>query len=133
MGSAWDYAVWQAELRPHGIRVTSICPSEVQTDWMGSPAGITQTSLRSILPKRLWRLEDARTRAVGRTGNLCENRGKRTNRFQEGESPKPFFRLIDFQIQVLWGNVMAVLKGESSHLESAILPGSFLPCCRWMP
>ncbi|MGE0041183.1 MAG: SDR family oxidoreductase [Vicinamibacterales bacterium] len=26
---------WQAELRPHGIRVTSICPSEVQTDWMG--------------------------------------------------------------------------------------------------
>ena len=26
---------WQAELRPYGIRVTSICPSEVQTDWMG--------------------------------------------------------------------------------------------------
>lgn len=26
---------WQAELRPHGIRVMSICPSEVQTNWMG--------------------------------------------------------------------------------------------------
>lgn len=26
---------WQAELRPHGIRVTCICPSEVQTNWMG--------------------------------------------------------------------------------------------------
>jgi 3-oxoacyl-[acyl-carrier protein] reductase len=26
---------WQAELRPHGIRVVSICPSEVQTDWGG--------------------------------------------------------------------------------------------------
>ncbi len=24
---------WQAELRPHGIRVISICPSEVQTRW----------------------------------------------------------------------------------------------------
>ena len=26
---------WQAELRPHGIRVTCICPSEVQTAWGG--------------------------------------------------------------------------------------------------
>jgi 3-oxoacyl-[acyl-carrier protein] reductase len=26
---------WQAELRPHGIRVVSICPSEVQTNWGG--------------------------------------------------------------------------------------------------
>ncbi len=26
---------WQAELRPHGIRVVSILPSEVQTNWMG--------------------------------------------------------------------------------------------------
>jgi 3-oxoacyl-[acyl-carrier protein] reductase len=26
---------WQAELRPHGIRVISVCPSEVQTDWGG--------------------------------------------------------------------------------------------------
>jgi 3-oxoacyl-[acyl-carrier protein] reductase len=26
---------WQAELRPHGIRVTCICPSEVQTDFGG--------------------------------------------------------------------------------------------------
>lgn len=38
-GSKWAVRgitqVWQSELRPHGIRVTSICPSEVQTDWMG--------------------------------------------------------------------------------------------------
>ncbi|MEE2637227.1 MAG: SDR family oxidoreductase [Acidobacteriota bacterium] len=26
---------WQAELRPHGIRVISVCPSEVQTRWGG--------------------------------------------------------------------------------------------------
>lgn len=26
---------WQAELRPHGIRVICICPSEVQTNWGG--------------------------------------------------------------------------------------------------
>ncbi len=26
---------WQAELRPHGIRVTCVCPSEVQTAWGG--------------------------------------------------------------------------------------------------
>ncbi len=26
---------WQAELRPHGIRVVCVCPSEVQTNWMG--------------------------------------------------------------------------------------------------
>ena len=26
---------WQAELRPHGVRVISICPSEVQTTWGG--------------------------------------------------------------------------------------------------
>lgn len=26
---------WQAELRPHGVRVVCVCPSEVQTEWMG--------------------------------------------------------------------------------------------------
>ena len=26
---------WQTELRPHGVHVVSVCPSEVQTDWMG--------------------------------------------------------------------------------------------------
>ena len=38
-GSKWAIRgitqCWQAELRPHGIRVMSICPSEVQTNWMG--------------------------------------------------------------------------------------------------
>jgi 3-oxoacyl-[acyl-carrier protein] reductase len=27
--------VWQAELRPFGVRVISVCPSEVQTNWGG--------------------------------------------------------------------------------------------------
>jgi len=27
--------VWQAELRPFGIRVVCVCPSEVQTNWAG--------------------------------------------------------------------------------------------------
>ncbi|MGE3277117.1 MAG: SDR family oxidoreductase [Vicinamibacterales bacterium] len=38
-GSKWAVRgisqCWQAELRPFGIRVTCVCPSEVQTDWMG--------------------------------------------------------------------------------------------------
>ena len=38
-GSKWALRgitqCWQAELRPHGIRVISLCPSEVQTDWGG--------------------------------------------------------------------------------------------------
>jgi 3-oxoacyl-[acyl-carrier protein] reductase len=38
-GSKWALRgisqCWQAELRPHGIRVVSICPSEVQTGWGG--------------------------------------------------------------------------------------------------
>ena len=39
-GSKWAVRgitqCWQAELRPHGIRVVCICPSEVQTNWMGN-------------------------------------------------------------------------------------------------
>ena len=38
-GSKWALRgitqCWQAELRPHGIRVISVCPSEVQTEWGG--------------------------------------------------------------------------------------------------
>jgi 3-oxoacyl-[acyl-carrier protein] reductase len=38
-GSKWALRgitqCWQAELRPCGIRVISVCPSEVQTDWGG--------------------------------------------------------------------------------------------------
>lgn len=30
---------WQAELRPHDIRVISVCPSEVQTAWGGKTGG----------------------------------------------------------------------------------------------
>ena len=38
-GSKWAMRgitqCWQADLRPHGIRVICICPSEVQTNWGG--------------------------------------------------------------------------------------------------
>lgn len=38
-GSKWAVRgisqCWQAELRPHDIRVVCVCPSEVQTDWGG--------------------------------------------------------------------------------------------------
>ncbi len=38
-GSKWAVRgisqCWQAELRPHDIRVICVCPSEVQTDWGG--------------------------------------------------------------------------------------------------
>lgn len=38
-GSKWAVRgitqCWQAELRPHGIRVVCVCPSEVQTDFEG--------------------------------------------------------------------------------------------------
>ena len=38
-GSKWAMRgitqCWQADLRPHGIRVICVCPSEVQTNWMG--------------------------------------------------------------------------------------------------
>jgi len=38
-GSKWAIRgitqCWQADLRPHGIRVICVCPSEVQTNWMG--------------------------------------------------------------------------------------------------
>lgn len=57
---------WQAELRPHGIRVLCICPSEVQTNWGGRTGrnnpnklyaqDIAQTILAGLsLPRRvLW-------------------------------------------------------------------------------
>ena len=32
---SWSKGCWQAELRPHNIRVFSVCPSEVQTAWGG--------------------------------------------------------------------------------------------------
>ena len=38
-GSKWAVRgisqCWQTELRPHGIRVVCVCPSEVQTNWGG--------------------------------------------------------------------------------------------------
>jgi 3-oxoacyl-[acyl-carrier protein] reductase len=38
-GSKWAVRgisqCWQAELRPHGIRVVCVCPSEVQTEFGG--------------------------------------------------------------------------------------------------
>ena len=57
---------WQAELRPHGIRVVSICPSEVQTNFGGRTgrnnpnklyaADIAETIIAALaMPRRaLW-------------------------------------------------------------------------------
>ena len=44
---------WQAELRPHGIRVIAICPSEVQTNWGG------RTGRNN--PNKLYAVDIART------------------------------------------------------------------------
>ena len=47
-GSKWAVRgitqCWQAELRPHGIRVVCICPSEVQTNWWAGLAATIRTS-----------------------------------------------------------------------------------------
>ena len=69
-GSKWAVRgisqCWQAELRPHGIRVISICPSEVQTNFGGKagrnnpnklyPADIAETVMAALdMPRRaLW-------------------------------------------------------------------------------
>jgi len=57
---------WQAELRPHGIRVVCVCPSEVQTNWGGKtgrdnphklfPSDIAQAILSTLAADRraLW-------------------------------------------------------------------------------
>ena len=57
---------WQAELRPHSIRVISICPSEVQTRWGGrvdrnNPNKLYATDIaetimaaRNMHPRVLW-------------------------------------------------------------------------------
>ena len=39
---------WQAELRPHGVHVTCVCPSEVQTDWMGKTGRNNPNKLYAI-------------------------------------------------------------------------------------
>lgn len=57
---------WQAELRPHGVHVTCVCPSEVQTDWMGRTgrnnpnklyaADVAETIMAALQmpPRALW-------------------------------------------------------------------------------
>lgn len=48
-GSKWALRgisqCWQAELRPHDIRVVCICPSEVQTGWGGGEPGTNPKKL----------------------------------------------------------------------------------------
>ena len=39
---------WQAELRPHGVHVTCVCPSEVQTNWMGKTGRNNPNKLYAI-------------------------------------------------------------------------------------
>ena len=57
---------WQAELRPHGVHVISVLPSEVQTNWMGKTGrnnpnklyavDIAQTIMAALEmhPRALW-------------------------------------------------------------------------------
>ena len=57
---------WQAELRPYGVHVTCVCPSEVQTNWMGKTGrnnpnklyavDIAQTIMAALEmhPRALW-------------------------------------------------------------------------------
>jgi NAD(P)-dependent dehydrogenase (short-subunit alcohol dehydrogenase family) len=56
---------WQAELRPHGIRVTCVCPSEVQTNLGGGEAATTPTSSTPRTSRPLswqhWRCRAARS------------------------------------------------------------------------
>jgi 3-oxoacyl-[acyl-carrier protein] reductase len=51
-GSKWAVRgitqCWQAELRPHGIRVISICPSEVQTNFGGKTGRNNPNKLYAI-------------------------------------------------------------------------------------
>ena len=59
--------VWQAELRPHGIRVTCVCPSEVQTASTARPAATTRTSsMRRTSPPPSWRRSTCRAASCGR-------------------------------------------------------------------
>ena len=69
-GSKWAVRgisqCWQAELRPHGVHVTCVCPSEVQTNWMGKTGrnnpnklyavDIAQTIMAALEmhPRALW-------------------------------------------------------------------------------
>jgi 3-oxoacyl-[acyl-carrier protein] reductase len=69
-GSKWALRgisqCWQAELRPHGVRVISVCPSEVQTNFGGRggrnnpnklyAADIAETIMAALnMPRRaLW-------------------------------------------------------------------------------
>ena len=65
---------WQAELRPHGIRVVCVCPSEVQTNFGGKDG--SQQSEQAL--RRGYRRDDhggaqhAAPGAVAGAGGVCE-------------------------------------------------------------
>ena len=77
-GSKWAVRgisqCWQAELRPHGISVISILPSEVQTNWMGKTGRNNPNKLYADGHRRddLRRPRHAAPRAVAGVGDLRE-------------------------------------------------------------
>ena len=77
-GSKWAMRgitqCWQADLRPHGIRVICICPSEVQTNWMGKTGRNNPNKLyrRGYRRDDHGRTRDAAPRAVDRACDLRE-------------------------------------------------------------
>jgi hypothetical protein len=62
-GSKWAIRgisqCWQTELRPHGVRVTCVCPSEVQTNWSGKTGRNNPNKLYAEDIGRSWRARHA--------------------------------------------------------------------------
>src|SRR5205814_4277955 len=100
-GSKWALRgisqCWQAELRPHGIRVTCVCPSEVQTNFGGQTgrnnpnklyaADIAETIMAALgMPRRAlwpelavfannpWKEDRSEERRVGKEGRERRSR-----------------------------------------------------------
>ena len=77
-GSKWAVRgisqCWQAELRPHGIRVTCLCPSEVQTNFGGRTGRNNPNKLYAddIAATIMAGARDAAPGAVAGAGGVCE-------------------------------------------------------------
>ena len=72
---------WQAELRPHGIRVTCVCPSEVQTNFGGRSRAqqSEQAVRRRHRARRSWPASTCRAACCGRSWPCSPTtRGRKT-------------------------------------------------------